>query len=92
MGHRSLNSNEVHWRLTSGCTVIGPGCDSCPANVDDSFNVTKIYPDQLLIPAQTKEPKTFYLSIGSDFFQDDVPESFIIKAFRVMNPIQVQIS
>jgi protein gp37 len=89
MSHRNLNENEVHWKLTTGCTVIGPGCDSCPAMGGDSSHKTKIFPERLSIPASIKEPKIFYLSLGSDFFQDNVTEEFILNAFRIMifNPM-----
>ncbi len=89
MSHRKLNSYEVHWKLTTGCTVIGPGCDSCPAMEGDSSHVTELFPDRLSEPTSTKEPKIFYLSLGSDFFQDNVTEEFILNAFRVMrfNPM-----
>lgn len=85
MSHRKLNSNEVHWKLTTGCNEIGPGCESCPAMVDKDAHTIKIWPDRLSEPALMKEPKTFYLSLGSDFFQDEVPDELIFKAFRAMN-------
>lgn len=85
MSHRKLNGNEIHWRLTTGCTEIGPGCDSCPAMSNENPHVVKLWTDRLSLPSSTKERTLFYLSLGSDFFQDEVPDKFIMDAFRVMN-------
>lgn len=85
MSHRKINLNEVHWGLTTGCMEIGPGCDSCPAMVDESSYILKTWPEKLREPSETKESKIFIVSLGSDFFQDAVPEQFIMDAFQVMN-------
>jgi len=85
MGHRNLKANEVHWKLTTGCQEIGPGCDSCPAMHDDFSHVTKIWVDKLSEPSSIKQPKIFYVSLGSDLFQDNVNDEFIMDVFKVMN-------
>ena len=64
MGHRNLLKNEKHWKIVTGCTEIGPGCDSCPAMPGNGFkdydlehpdSEIQMWPDRLKEPSNSKE-------------------------------------
>lgn len=96
MGHRNLFPNEIHWKITTGCTEIGPGCDSCPSmpgngfkNLEQKESGVHMHPDRLLEPSRNLYQKLFHVAMGSDLFHDSVTDEFIMNAFKVMNDNQL---
>ena len=97
MSSRELLKFEENWQIVTGCTEIGPGCDSCPSlQIADAMEGTpghdfehgfrvRLWPQRLPIPEYYKDPTVFYVALGSDLFHDFVPDEFIYKAFEVMN-------
>lgn len=97
MSDREFLPHEMNWQPVTGCTEIGPGCDSCPSlevakekagtpghDFEHGFGV-RLWPDRLNIPEYTGERKVFFVCLGSDLFHDAVPDEFIFKVFEVMN-------
>jgi len=95
--YRHLNGLAINWKIVTGCTDIGPGCDSCPSlhianektgipghDFEHGFGV-RLHPDRLTRPEETESSKTFYVALGSDLFHDSVPDEFIFLAFEIMN-------
>lgn len=97
MSHREFFPHEMNWQPVTGCTEIGPGCDSCPSmevarekegtpghDFEHGFGV-RLWPERLSIPEHTDEKKIFFVCLGSDLFHDAVPDDFIFKVFAVIN-------
>ncbi len=79
----------MNWALTTGCTNLGGGCDSCPSFLEYQENgwdySIVFHGAQLSVPQSIKAPTLFTVSLGSDLFHENVPEHFICDAFKVMN-------
>lgn len=79
----------INWPLTTGCTNLGDGCESCPSMWEYrekgwDYNI-QTHPAALSQPLHRKIPAGFTVSLGSDLFHEDVPDDFIREAFSVMN-------
>lgn len=85
------------WNPVSGCTKISSGCQNCYAErmarrlkkmgnerYSRGFQL-RIHFDLLNIPLKWKKPRLVFVNSMSDLFHDDVPDSFIVKTFNVMN-------
>jgi protein gp37 len=79
----------INWKLTSGCTTLGGGCDSCPSlweYREKGWDYTLMrHPGELYIPKARREPAVYTVSLGSDLFHEAAPDEFIKDAFDVMN-------
>jgi protein gp37 len=84
------------WNPTTGCTKTSLGCKNCYAermairlkaighkNYRNGFKLT-LHEDMLILPLQWKKPQNIFVNSMSDLFHEDVPNSFIINAFNVM--------
>lgn len=88
---------ESTWNPVTGCTKISPGCKNCYAkrmaerlrlmgqpNYSNGFDLT-LQPQALELPLRWKKPQRIFVNSMSDLFHDDVPLSFILDVFSVMN-------
>jgi protein gp37 len=97
MGQKSsIEWTESTWNPLTGCTKISPGCKHCYAermalrlqamgqsNYVNGFTLT-LHEDALSLPLRWKKPQTIFVNSMSDMFHSNVPRSFILKAFDVM--------
>jgi protein gp37 len=96
-GNSKIEWTEVTWNPTTGCTKISDGCKNCyaeriakrlqaqgQAHYLDGFKV-RTHEDSLLIPLKWKKPRVVFVNSMSDLFHDEIPESFVLKVFHVMN-------
>lgn len=79
----------VNWQLTTGCTSLGGGCESCPSLWEyrkKSMNYTLVmHRAQLAVPLMNNYPKSYTVCLGSDLFHEGVTDEFIRQTFNVMN-------
>jgi protein gp37 len=93
----SIEWTEATWNPCTGCTKISAGCQNCYAErlsarlkemgqekYKNGFKLT-IHEDALEIPTTWSKPKKIFVNSMSDLFHKDVPKSFILKVFDVMN-------
>ena len=97
----ALNSHivwtEATWNPVTGCTKISTGCKHCYAErmakrlkhmgleqYKDGFKLT-LQPKALELPYKWKKGKVIFVNSMSDLFHKNVPDSYIIKVFKVMN-------
>lgn len=87
---------ESTWNPVTGCTKISSGCKNCYAermarrlkmmgqpNYRNGFDVT-VHEHVLDYPLKWKKPQTIFVNSMSDLFHESIPESFIVKVFKVM--------
>jgi len=92
----TIEWTESTWNPLTGCTKVSPGCQHCYAermalrlqamgqpNYSNGFTVT-LHERVLEAPLTWKKPQVVFVNSMSDLFHEDVPESFIMKAFDVM--------
>lgn len=85
------------WNPATGCTKISSGCKNCYAkrmaerlrlmgqpNYSNGFALT-LQPQALELPLRWKKPQRIFVNSMSDLFHQDVPLSFILEVFSVMN-------
>ncbi len=81
--------DTVNWALTTGCTNLGGGCESCPSlweYREKQMDYTiKMHRRQLPFPLSVSRPTNFTVSLGSDLFHEGVTDEFIRQAFSIMN-------
>lgn len=97
MGDKSaIEWTDATWNPVTGCSKVSPGCKNCYAErlaarlyamgnprYQNGFEVT-LYEDQLTLPLTWKQPKKIFVNSMSDLFHEEVPEEFIVRAFKVM--------
>jgi len=92
----NIEWTDSTWNPVTGCTKISIGCRNCYAErltyrlkamgvpaYKNGFKVT-IHPESLHAPLNTKKRKMIFVNSMSDFFHEDVPDSFIHQAIDVM--------
>ncbi|QPH38748.1 DUF5131 family protein [Pedobacter endophyticus] len=97
MSTSTIEWTEITWNPVTGCTKLSPGCKFCYAEVmskrlksmrlpkySDGFKI-RTHPDTLNIPFTWKKPRVVFVNSMSDLFHEQVPASFIIAVFEVMN-------
>jgi protein gp37 len=97
MAQSSIEWTEMTWNPTTGCSKISAGCKYCYAEVmsrrlqamglekyKDNFEV-RTHPDALSIPYTWRKPKVVFVNSMSDLFHEEIPMSFILQVFAVMN-------
>jgi len=85
------------WNPTTGCTKLSSGCQNCYAcsmarrlkamgikKYANGFDLA-LHPSVLNEPYNWKKPRTVFVNSMSDLFHDEIPESFILDTFNVMN-------
>lgn len=88
---------ETTWNPVTGCSKVSLGCQNCYAermtrrlnamghpNYANGFNVT-CHDHMLSQPLEWRKPTVVFVNSMSDLFHPDVPLSFILKVFDVMN-------
>jgi protein gp37 len=84
------------WNPVTGCTKISAGCKNCYAETlsrrlhamgnpryVNGFNLT-LHPDKLDEPRKWRKPRLVFVNSMSDILHADVPDDFILRAFRTM--------
>ena len=87
---------ESTWNPVTGCTKISPGCINCYAerialrlkamgqpNYICGFEVA-LHKQMLEAPMNWKKPQNIFVNSMGDLFHQNVPLSFIIEVFKVM--------
>lgn len=93
----SIEWTESTWNPVTGCNKVSPGCKFCYAermakrlkamgseNYKNGFKLT-LQERALELPLAWKKPQTIFVNSMSDLFHEDVPISFLMKTFEVMN-------
>lgn len=82
---------DATWNPVTGCTKVSPGCDHCYAERiverfkgKGSFTTVVRSEEKLYVPLKWRRPRRVFVNSMSDLFHDDVPDSFIARAFSVM--------
>lgn len=86
----------MSWNPVTGCTKISPGCRHCYAErmalrlqkmgqpkYSHGFKPT-LHFEELEEPLSWKKPQIIFVNSMSDIFHEDIPDSFILKMFEVM--------
>jgi len=94
---------ENTWNPITGCTKISDGCENCYAHrmasrlqkmgnakYMNGFALT-LHEECLGEPYSWKKPSRIFVNSMSDLFHADVPLSYILKVFDVMNANQQHI-
>ena len=97
MSNSKIEWTEKSWNPTTGCTKISSGCENCYAEIlanrlkingvqkyKNGFNLT-LHPNEIEKPMRWKKPSIIFVNSMSDIFHEDIPESFILRVFEVMN-------
>ncbi|WP_428563618.1 MAG: DUF5131 family protein [Solidesulfovibrio sp. DCME] len=92
-----ISWTDASWNPTTGCTKISLGCDNCYAEstarklhgigfkeYEDVFSV-KTHQHKLYQPLNWKKSKKILVNSMGDLFHPEVPLSFIVDVFSVMN-------
>jgi len=92
----AIEWTESTWNPLTGCSKISPGCKHCyaermalrlqtmgQANYVNGFTLT-LHEGALELPLRWKKPQTIFVNSMSDMFHAEVPRSFIVRAFDVM--------
>lgn len=92
----AIEWTDATWNPVTGCTKVSPGCKNCYAErlaarlhamgnprYQNGFEVT-LHEDQLTLPLRWKQPRKIFVNSMSDLFHEEVPDDFIIKAFKIM--------
>ena len=96
MARTKIEWTETTWNPVTGCTKVSPGCLHCYAermavrlramgqpNYANGFRPST-HEAMLDAPLSWKKPQMVFVNSMSDIFHEDVPTSFILKAFDVM--------
>ena len=90
--HSGIEWTEATWNPTVGCDKVSPGCDRCyaekiakrfPKTFPNGFDLTR-RPELLDLPRHWRRPRVVFVNSMSDLFHTEVPESYILDVFRVM--------
>ncbi len=97
MALSKIEWTESTWNPVTGCSKISSGCKNCyaermakrlqamgQANYSNGFAVT-LHEHVLNYPLEKKKSQVIFVNSMSDLFHEDVPDSFILKVFEVMN-------
>jgi protein gp37 len=87
---------DATWNPVTGCTEVSPGCDHCYAKTfaerwrgtpghhfEQGFDLV-LRPERLEQPIRWKKPRRIFVNSMSDLFHDEVPDTFILQVFSVM--------
>lgn len=95
----NISWTDATWSPVTGCDPISPGCKNCYAKREveqrwsknpksvffgRAFNDVQCHESALSQPLSWKKPKKIFVCPRADLFHDDVPDSFIDRAFAVM--------
>lgn len=92
----TIEWTEMTWNPVTGCRKVTQGCKHCYAErmakrlkaMGSSRYVNGFEPtlhwDLLDVPARWKKPRVIFVNSMSDLFQEEVPLTFIQRAFETM--------
>ncbi len=93
----AIEWTEATWNPVTGCSKVSPGCQHCYAetlarrlkamgqpNYRNGFRVT-LQEHMLELPLKWRRPRTVFVNSMSDLFHADVPASYILRVFEIMN-------
>lgn len=92
----TIEWTEMTWNPVTGCRKVTQGCKHCYAErmakrlkaMGSSRYVNGFEPtlhwDLLGVPARWKKPRVIFVNSMSDLFQEEVPLTFIQRAFETM--------
>lgn len=94
--HSPIEWTDATWNPVTGCQKISPGCANCYAEsfaerfrgvpghpYEQGFDL-KLWHERLNLPLTWRKPKRIFVNSMSDLFHKDVPEEFILAAFKTM--------
>lgn len=91
MGQRThIEWTNATWNPVTGCTKVSPGCDHCYAERlterfgRGPFSRIGMHFERLKEPLRWRSPQMVFTCSMSDLFHPQVPWSFIIAVFSVM--------
>ncbi|MHB0884511.1 MAG: DUF5131 family protein [Bacillota bacterium] len=92
----SIEWTQGTWNPLTGCSKVSAGCKHCYAerlatrlqsmgnpHYSNGFELT-LHEDSLDLPLKWRRPQTIFVNSMSDLFHEDVPLSFILRVFEVM--------
>lgn len=87
----AIQWTDETWNPVTGCAKVSAGCKNCYAEGvanrfwgDRKFTDVICHEDRLDAPLHWRKPRRVFVNSMSDLFHDDVPTSFIGRAFAVM--------
>jgi protein gp37 len=93
----AIEWTDATWNAVRGCTKVAAGCKHCYAErfaerfrgvpghpFEQGFDV-RLVPEALDLPLRWRKPRRVFVNSMSDLFHEDVPDSFILQVFEVMN-------
>lgn len=96
MNTTKIEWTDATWNPVTGCSKISAGCLNCYAermarrlqamgqsNYRNGFEVT-CHEHMLEYPLRWKKPRTIFVNSMSDLFHEDIPDTFIVRVFDVM--------
>ena len=96
MANTAIEWTQSTWNPVTGCSKVSPGCKHCYAermakrlqamgqpNYLGGFQVA-LHSEMLEQPLSWKKAQTIFVNSMSDLFHEDVPLSFLTRAFDVM--------
>ena len=97
MSNSKIEWTEKSWNPTTGCTKISSVCLNCYAETlsnrlkitgvqkyKNGFNLT-LHTNEIKRPLKWKKPSLVFVNSMSDIFHEDIPESFILRVFELIN-------
>lgn len=96
MGDRSaIEWTQATWNPVTGCTKVSPGCAYCYAEAFTlrfkrggrfipGHTTIKTHADRLEMPLKWRRPRLIFVNSMSDLFHEEVPDSFIMETFQIM--------
>lgn len=92
----AIEWTEATWNPVTGCSKLSPGCKFCyaermaerlramgQARYANGFRVT-MHDDLVDLPLRWRRGRTIFVNSMSDLFQEEVPLTFIQRAFETM--------
>lgn len=88
----AIEWTDKTWNPTTGCNKVSPGCKYCYAetitkrfhtNFPNGFKFT-LHPERLREPLKWRKPSRVFVNSMSDLFHEQIPISFLVQVFEVM--------
>ncbi len=93
---------DATWTIVTGCSKVSQACASCyaeelslrrgwsklPWTAANARENVKLHEDRLSWPLKWRQPKKIFVTSMGDLFHEEVPFSFIVKVFAVMQLAQ----
>jgi protein gp37 len=94
----AIEWTDSTWNPVTGCSKVSEGCRNCYAEaLSLRFGRSKkpwaaafadenviLHEDRLVYPLKWKDSRRIFVNSMSDMFHENVPDSFVVKVFRMM--------